>query len=292
MYPRPRWIGCDLRPTRLVIRLTTCAASLASLEAAASDESMHRRTFVAAVAVALLASCGGEEATTTTSTTTTTTAAPTTTLPPGLPPGDDTTVSRVIDGDTIEVSGPLTVRLIGADAPETSGGCFAAQATAHTAQLLPPGMRVRLAYDVGRTDRFGRTLAYVYRLTDGLFINLALARDGFAMQLTVPPNVAHAQEFGAAVAEARNARRGLWAACQTTTTTSTRAATTTTRAPTMRTNPGPGGNCSSAYPDVCIPPPPPDLDCPQISHRSFRVLPADPHGFDGNDNDGIGCESP
>jgi len=30
-------------------------------------------------------------------------------------------------------------------------------------------------------------------------------------------------------------------------------------------------NCSPAYPDVCIPPPPPDLDCGDISHRNFRV---------------------
>lgn len=48
--------------------------------------------------------------------------------------------------------------------------------------------------------------------------------------------------------------------------------------------------CSPAYPTVCIKPPPPDLDCGQISHRNFRVLPPDPHGFD-SDGDGIGCES-
>lgn len=48
-------------------------------------------------------------------------------------------------------------------------------------------------------------------------------------------------------------------------------------------------NCSPSYPDVCIPPPPPDLDCGDISHRNFRVLQPDPHRFDG-DRDGIGCE--
>lgn len=45
-------------------------------------------------------------------------------------------------------------------------------------------------------------------------------------------------------------------------------------------------NCDPAYPDVRIPPPPPDLDCGQISYRNFRVLLPDPHRFDG-DNDGI-----
>jgi hypothetical protein len=61
--------------------------------------------------------------------------------------------------------------------------------------------------------------------------------------------------------------------------------------PTEAPPPPPPSNCSPSYPDVCIPPPPPDLDCGQIPHRRFRVLPPDPHGFDGNDNDGLGCES-
>lgn len=50
------------------------------------------------------------------------------------------------------------------------------------------------------------------------------------------------------------------------------------------------GKCSPAYPDVCIAPAPPDLDCKHIPHRRFRVLPPDPHRFDG-DKDGIGCEA-
>ncbi len=61
-------------------------------------------------------------------------------------------------------------------------------------------------------------------------------------------------------------------------------------------------NCDPAYGGVCIPPPPPDLDCGEIQARNFRVYqpgdgdaPAglsvfDPHRFDG-DKDGIGCES-
>lgn len=49
-------------------------------------------------------------------------------------------------------------------------------------------------------------------------------------------------------------------------------------------------NCHSSYPTVCIPPPPPDLDCGDIPFRRFTVVGADPHRFDG-DNDGVGCES-
>lgn len=48
-------------------------------------------------------------------------------------------------------------------------------------------------------------------------------------------------------------------------------------------------NCSPAYPDVCIPPAPPDLNCKDIPYKRFRVLQPDPHKFDGNKN-GIGCE--
>ena len=47
--------------------------------------------------------------------------------------------------------------------------------------------------------------------------------------------------------------------------------------------------CDPAYPDVCIPSPPPDLDCGDISFRNFKVLPPDPHRFDGN-KDGLGCQ--
>jgi hypothetical protein len=49
-------------------------------------------------------------------------------------------------------------------------------------------------------------------------------------------------------------------------------------------------NCDASYPDVCIAPYPPDLDCGQIQFKRFRVVGPDPHGFD-RDNDGIGCES-
>jgi micrococcal nuclease len=140
---------------------------------------------------------------------------PTTTLPSSLPAGDDTAVTRVTDGDTLVVSDGTRIRLIGVDTPEVAGDdCFSADATDHTAGLIGPGTQVRLVYDVVRLDRYGRTLAYVYRLSDGLFVNLALATAGFATQLTVPPNVRHAEDFRLAVADARLATRGLWSACQ------------------------------------------------------------------------------
>ncbi|CAN5829943.1 hypothetical protein BH23THE1_BH23THE1_28170 [soil metagenome] len=49
-------------------------------------------------------------------------------------------------------------------------------------------------------------------------------------------------------------------------------------------------NCDSSYPDLCIPPPPPDLDCKDVKESNFTVKPPDQHGFDGN-KDGVGRES-
>ena len=132
------------------------------------------------------------------------------------------TVTRVVDGDTIHVSiagHDETVRLIGINTPETVDPrspveCFGEQAHEHTAQLLPKGTRVRLVRDVEARDRYHRLLAYVYRAKDGLFVNLELAQDGYADLLTFPPNVAHVDDFTAAVRDARDAGRGLWAACR------------------------------------------------------------------------------
>ena len=130
-------------------------------------------------------------------------------------------VIRVVDGDTIRVSLEGTdepVRLIGIDTPETHGAgglreCFGAEATRRLADLLPPGTRVRLVRDAEARDRYDRLLAYVYRMADGLFVNLAMAREGYATTLTYPPNVAHADELVAAVQSARDDRRGLWGRC-------------------------------------------------------------------------------
>lgn len=48
--------------------------------------------------------------------------------------------------------------------------------------------------------------------------------------------------------------------------------------------------CDASYPDFCIPPPPPDLNCPDVQGKKpFRVRQPDPHGFD-RDHDGWGCE--
>jgi micrococcal nuclease len=111
-----------------------------------------------------------------------------------------------------------TIRYIGVDTPEsvkpgTPVECFAKRASAFNARLVG-GERVRLLLDAEHRDRYGRLLAYVYRARDGLFVNAALVRRGYAQPLTIPPNVAHAGEFRRLAAAARRAGRGLWSACE------------------------------------------------------------------------------
>ena len=143
-----------------------------------------------------------------------------------LPPVSTTvaanaTIERVVDGDTlvVRIDGRAeTVRLIGIDTPETLDPdepveCYGPEATAYTTSLLPRGTPVRLERDVEARDDYDRLLAYVYRATDGLFVNAEIVRAGHASVLTFPLNVTHTETFVAAAREARAERRGFWSAC-------------------------------------------------------------------------------
>lgn len=129
-------------------------------------------------------------------------------------------VVKIVDGDTIHVlvdGRSEKVRYIGMDTPETHKPgtpvqCYGRAASAYNARLVE-GRRVRLVLDAERRDRYGRLLAYVYRLPDGLFVNAELVRRGYAQVLTIPPNVAHAAELLSLQRQARGAERGLWSAC-------------------------------------------------------------------------------
>jgi micrococcal nuclease len=111
------------------------------------------------------------------------------------------------------------VRLIGIDTPESVDRsrpvmCFGKEASAHLGRLLPPGTPVRLVRDVEARDRYDRLLAYVYRASDGRFINLAMVQDGFADQYRFPPNLQHTRQLRAAAGAARQAGKGAWSACE------------------------------------------------------------------------------
>jgi len=127
-------------------------------------------------------------------------------------------VIEVVDGDTIRVdlNGEETpVRLIGIDTPEKDGPytdeeCFGEQATRYTTEALG-GRVVGLEFDVERTDRFDRTLAYVW--VDGELFNERILQEGYALLATFPPNVRYVDRFTTAQRRARDEQTGLWGSC-------------------------------------------------------------------------------
>ena len=128
---------------------------------------------------------------------------------------------KVIDGDTIDVDisgNRISVRLLGIDTPEKTGGYLPAEcggdaATQRTYELLPPGTEVMLQRDTELYDRYDRLLAYVYRAADGLFVNRYLVLDGYAGTMHFEPNTEHRAVLEHAEADARAAGRGIWTDC-------------------------------------------------------------------------------
>lgn len=128
--------------------------------------------------------------------------------------GQVVTVTRVVDGDTIEVSpavdGIQDVRLIGVDTPETYGGeePLGPQASAFTETALE-GQKVALEFGEERVDPYGRALAHVWVSGGGMF-NAQLLREGLAQVATFPPNTEYVNRFESIQADARAAGIGIW----------------------------------------------------------------------------------
>ncbi len=137
-------------------------------------------------------------------------------------------MTRVVDGDTIEVEikgrvhGPgagatevgetYDVRLLGIDTPESVSPrepveCFGREASAATAALLE-GVTVRLVRDVEDHDGFARLLRYVY--VGAELANARLVANGYALAYRYPPNIRHSDLLASVERGARDEHRGLW----------------------------------------------------------------------------------
>ncbi len=205
-------------------------------------------------------------------------------------------VLNVIDGDTIDVrfsNGDVErVRMLGIDTPETTADknkpneydditdleCLAdwgMKAKLYTKSKLD-GKYVWIEFDstAGMRGYYGRLLAYIYYPDENMDFTAELIKQGYARVYTEGTFKKESMYISYQNTAIKN-KVGLWGDCTATTTTPT---------------PTPSQNCDPSYIGVCIPPPPPDLDCKDIPYRNFIVLPPDPHHFDG-DGDGIGCES-
>lgn len=122
-------------------------------------------------------------------------------------------VSRVVDGDTIKLENGQVVRYLGIDSPETvdpqkSAQCFGKEASDKNKELLA-GKEVVLVKDVSEKDKYGRILRYVW--AGDVFVNDYLVRNGFARAENFPPDEKYRAQFKEAQAEAKKAKRGLWA---------------------------------------------------------------------------------
>lgn len=136
--------------------------------------------------------------------------------------GERAYVTKVVDGDTIEVEmngAEFKVRLIGIDTPETVDprrpvGCFGKEASREAKNLLS-GKEVIMQKDISESDKYGRLLRYIYLPLEGqlLFVNDYLVRQGFAKILTYPPDVKFNEQFLEAEQAARREKRGLWDKC-------------------------------------------------------------------------------
>ncbi len=127
-------------------------------------------------------------------------------------------VIEVVDGDTLKISidgKGTTLRLIGMDTPEVLDPrkpvqCFGAESSNKSKELLSM-QKVRIEKDPtqGDLDKYGRTLAYIYR-SDGLFYNEYMIEQGYAHEYTYHLPYKYQAEFKAAQKEAQENKRGLW----------------------------------------------------------------------------------
>jgi hypothetical protein len=183
------------------------------------------------------------------------------------------------DGGIVPENTVARVRLLAIDTPER-GACFADEATARTAALLPKGSTIRTERDTELMDRYDRYLLYVWN-EQGAFVNESLVRSGHAKAIHFPPN----DKYRSAISRAENAAEqtgvGLWTAGP---------GPPSALPPTTPDTPEPADPATLTRPGL----PPgapagPDLDCSDLNGPVW-VGSDDPHRLDG-DGDGIGCES-
>ena len=122
--------------------------------------------------------------------------------------GDVAQVTRIIDGDTIDVKmadgTTERVRYVGMNTPESDQVCYSEATQANS--IFVKGKSVRLVKDTSDRDQYGRLLRYIY--VGDLFVNRALVEQGYAEAVVYEPDHAHYDEFVALEKQAAAAKRG------------------------------------------------------------------------------------
>lgn len=224
------------------------------------------------------------------------------------------TVSRVVDGDTIELSDGSKVRLVGVNTPEstTKTEKYGKEASDYTASKLE-GKQVWLQKDVSESDRYGRLLRIVWLdiPTDDMteseirskMFNADLVLNGYAEPSTYTPDVKYSEHFVKFAREARENSTGLWAFGENGTTkgdldeVEVAADNSNTAASNSSNNDSSTTDEQQSTSNLVYDPNGPDRDCVDFSTQAEAQAfmeasgPSDPHRLDGNDHDGIACES-
>ena len=182
-------------------------------------------------------------------------------------------VSRVIDGDTVELANGERVRLLGIDTPER-GECHFDIASQAMAGLVL-GERVTLTRDGDDRDHYDRLLRYID--VGGSDAGLTLIEDGLARA-----------RYDSRDGYGFHTREPVYIAAEQASPRQTCAAVAPEPAQPAPPASQPGADCDPNY-TPCVPPYPPDLNCSDISFP-VTVIGSDPHGFDA-DGDGRGCEA-
>ena len=125
-------------------------------------------------------------------------------------------VTRVIDGDTVDLESGERVRYLLVNAPETTSGkneCYGSQSVDFNKAQVE-GKDVSLVYDEEQCkDVYGRLLAFVTPV-GGAEVNKGLIEGGLACVLFIPPAGKERRvEFEDAASVAMTNRTGLWGAC-------------------------------------------------------------------------------
>jgi len=113
-------------------------------------------------------------------------------------------VSRVIDGDTIELTDGRRVRLLGVNAPENNENFY--KESAEYLEKLIAGKQIGL--EAFGKDKYGRTLGYLY--LDNMLINLELVKNGFAHVYFLSPDEKFYLEFKKSEKDAKDKNFGIW----------------------------------------------------------------------------------
>lgn len=129
----------------------------------------------------------------------------------------DFKISRVIDGDTIEIKNnteKIKVRLIGVNTPETVDPrkeveCFGLEASMYVKNFEGDSIKIELDSSQSVYDKYNRLLAYVY-LSDGQMLNRKLVADGYAYEYTYSNPYKYQKEFKDIEKFAKKEGRGLW----------------------------------------------------------------------------------